>query len=344
VNFVSPLFFRDKFLPAVVVLLIWLVLFAIAWVSKSRALKFAWLFLMFSVLPVAFIQPRGPGQYYITYFGWVLYAAVLLFAAAKRLFHKLPNAARFSWLRDPLLILCVAAVAYGINRSYTWADVDAVAVEGEELRAIVGELRQLRPTLRKGARVLFLDDPIDEPWRLMFIMRMSYRDPDMVVDRLRFMKRPFAQSEIASYDYVFDYLHGRFYTSPQPRPQGPQPEIVYERQYPALYHADWTRVTPRTPARPGEVLISMVQDLGDTIPAVPQDKPFPRDPLVEIAPPFEVRIDGEPVEVMTKIGWPDRLNRYRVDFRLPVNVRRGEPEVVISSGGHTGLPTPILVR
>jgi hypothetical protein len=344
VNFVSPLFFRNDMLPSAVVLAIWLGLFVTAWAMKSRALKFAWLFLMLSVLPVAFIPPRGPGQYYITYFGWVLYAAVLLFEAAKRLFVKLPNVVRFARARDALLILCVAAVMYAVNRSYTWSDVDAVAREGEELRAIAAQIHKLRPALRKGARVVFLDDPIEDPWRMMFLMRMSYRDNDLVIDNVRHMGRPFAQSEIASYDYVFDYLHGRFFTSPQPRPQGPQPEIVYEAGYPAVFHTDWTRVTPRAPAKPGETLISMVQDLGDTTPAVPHDKPYPSDPLVEVAAPFEVRVDGQPVEVLTKIGWPNHINRYRVDFRIPNNAKPGEPQVVISSGPNTGLSTPILVR
>ena len=50
------------------------------------------------------------------------------------------------------------------------------------------------------------------------------------------------------------------------------------------------------------------------------------------------------VEVINKIGWPDRINRYRVDFRLPNSVKPGEPQVVISAGPNTGLPTPILVR
>ena len=337
VNFVSVLFFRDKLLPSAMVIGIWLALLAIAWISKSRALKFAWLFLMLTALPVAFIPPRGPAQYYINYFGWVLYAAIVLVEITRRLLGA-------RWVRDPLLILCVAAVMYRVNRPYTWRDVSAVAVEGEELRVIVDQLHQLRPTLRKGARLLFLNDPIDDEWRMQTLVSMSYRDPDLEVDRVRYMQRPPAASEFAAYDSVFDYRHGHFYPFPLPKLQGPQPEIVYERGYPAVFHTDWSPVTHLAPAKAGETVISMVEDLGETIPPVPYDRPFPTDPFAEVASPVEVRVDGQPAEVLNKFGWPDRVNRYRVDFRIPENVRRGEPEVVITGRGYTGLPTRIPVR
>jgi hypothetical protein len=343
-NFISPLLFRDELLPSGMVLAIWVALFAIAWVSKIRALKFAWLFLMLSALPVAFIPPRGPGQYYIPFFGWLLYAAVGLFEGTKRLFVRWPVTVRAAWIGDAMLMIAVTGVMYVVNRPYGWADVDAVAVEGEEIRVIVDQVHRLRPTLRHGARVLLLDDPIDDEWRMMYLMKMSYRDDDLVIDRVRFMKPPPTPAEVEKYDYVFDYLHGRFYNSPQPRPSAPQPEIVYERGYPAVFRHDWTPVRPWNPARRGERVISMVENLGDTIPPVPLDKPFPSDPYAHVVSPFEIRVDGQPAKIVTEIGWPEKVNRYRVDFEIPQDVKPGELPVIIARGNRAGPATPLLLQ
>ena len=69
-------FFAMPDWPAWAVLLLWAALAAIAWFTRSRVLGFAWLFLMLSPLPIAFISPRGAAQYYVCVFGWMLYAAV----------------------------------------------------------------------------------------------------------------------------------------------------------------------------------------------------------------------------------------------------------------------------
>src|SRR5205085_3345786 len=128
---------------------------------------------------------------------------------------------------------------YFINRGVMWASWNQVSGEWEELRSIVDQVHNLRPSLRRGSRVLFLNDPIDEPWRILFLMRLSYRDENLVIDRARFMPHPPAASEIASYDYLFDYRRGRFYSSPQPQVPVSGPEVVYEFGHPAIYHADW---------------------------------------------------------------------------------------------------------
>jgi hypothetical protein len=56
---------------------LWAGLFAIAWAAKSKVLKFSWFFLMLAPLPVAFISPRGASQYYLPWFGWVLFGSTV---------------------------------------------------------------------------------------------------------------------------------------------------------------------------------------------------------------------------------------------------------------------------
>jgi hypothetical protein len=51
---------------------------------------------------------------------------------------------------------------------------------------------------------------------MLFIVRLSYADPTLQVFRVKEMKQPPTEQEIASYDYVFDYRDGRFFTLKQP--------------------------------------------------------------------------------------------------------------------------------
>jgi hypothetical protein len=343
--FVSGLLLEDNLLPAMAVLLIWLILFVVAWASKSRVLKFAWLFLMLSVIPVAFINPRGPGQYYIPFFGWLLYTATALVEGTKYLISKLPRSARFAPVRAVLLFLAVAAFMVRVNRPYTWSSLPAVALEGEQYRSIVQQVHQLHPSLRPGARVIFLNDPIDDPFQMIFLMRLSYGDDKLVIDRAKLMTPPPGATKIASYDYVLDFDRSRIYDGPHARDQNKGPEIALDQWGRlALFHSNWDPITREHPARPGEAIISMVSDLGETIPPTPPDQPFPRDPLAQVASPLEVRVDGQSVPIWNKFGWPGMKNTYRVDFVIPKQVNSGDPRVEITCRGVTGPVERIPLR
>ncbi len=323
-NFVTALFFQRSTLSPAVVILTWLSLFVIAWATKSRDLKFAWFFIMLSVIPVAFIPPRGPGQYYIPFFGWVLYAATALVEGTRWVFSRLDGSRRLAAARPAAVFLSVAAVMYWVNTRSSWREVWNVSHEGEQYRSIVEQLHRLRPVLRRNSRVLFLDDPLDDAWQMLFLMQLSYGDRSLVIDRAKFMTQPPGAPEIASYDYVFDYLSGQFYTSLQSR-RGPRPVIDYEVGFPAVFHADWARVTPDRPAERGEVVIAKMMDLGETQPPVPKAQPFPNAPFAEVASPLQVTVDGVPADVTRKFGWPNMVNRYRVQI---ITIKTFQQEIV----------------
>ena len=320
--FINPLFFRETAFTSIAVVSLWLVLFAIAWGTRSRALKFAWLFLMLSVAPIAFITPRGPAQYYIPFFGWVLYAAVLLFRS------------RFATQVAPALFVALTLPLYFSYRGTGWASASFVSLEGEMLRSLNTQMHRAHPTVRRGARLLFVNDPIrPNTFDMMFLTQLTYGDMSLKVDRLLTQSAPDAKL-VATYDYLFDYRFGRFDTTVQSQAVGPA--IVFEWGQLGVFHRDWVRVTAQKPAQPGEFLIAMVSDLGNTKPPVPRGQAFPKTPLLDVAGAVEVRVAGEAAEVVLKIGWPEQVNRYRVDFRVPVKARRGEAAVVISVGGVAG--------
>lgn len=212
------------------------------------------------------------------------------------------------------------------------------------LRNVADQMRVAHPAVKRGARLLFLDDPTgSNDLDLMYMARMVYLDPTLVVRRLK-AERPPDPKLVASYDYVFDYRFGRFFPSVQPRPEGPQPAIAVESGQLGLYHQGWERVTAANPARRGEFLIAMVTDLGDTRPPVPHGQPFPKEPLLEVAGPVTVRVGQKLVDVVVKIGWPEQVDRYRLDFQIPHDIQPGDVPVVISTDVATGPAIDIPVR
>jgi hypothetical protein len=191
---------------------------------------------------VAFINPRGPGQYYIPFFGWLLYTATALVEGTKYLISKLPRSARFAPVRAVLLFLAVAAFMVRVNRPYTWSSLPAVALEGEQYRSIVQQVHQLHPSLRPGARVIFLNDPIDDPFQMIFLMRLSYGDDKLVIDRAKLMTPPPGATKIASYDYVLDFDRSRIYDGPHARDQNKGPEIALDQSARRGHHLHGERL------------------------------------------------------------------------------------------------------
>ena len=341
-NFLDELFLMRHPPSAVFVVSLWAILFTVAWLSGSRALKFAWLFLMLSPIPVAFVIPRGAPQYYVPYFGWVLYAGAGLTQLTRRLFREAPELAHR--MRAIALFSVVMALMISVNAQMRWSRWPSVALEGEELRSIDAQLHQLRPALKHGAHIIFLNDPVDDRWRLTALMRLSYHDNDLQVDQVRYMPAAPTPQQIASYDALFDYRRGRFYTTPVAQLAHPEPTIIYEWGRPSIYHCDWTRVTSTSPAHPGEQVISLASDLGATIPAVDPGAPFPKSPSFQVVAPVDVRVDGRPAQVILKIGWPETIDKYRLDFRIPSETSPGSRSIEIECRNVKGPLTPIDVK
>lgn len=341
-NFFGDLLLQGHPLSHAMVLAIWAIMLAAALVLKSRTLQFAWLFLIISPIPVAFILPRGAPQYYLPLFGWVLYGSTVFVRSIESLLDRLPRIPRPA--HGPVLLLLLALVLYPAYSGMGWANVSSVSLEGEQLRSMVGQLHDLRPKLRPKSRILFLDDPTDDTYRMQFLVHLSYQDSSLAVERAKAMSSPPDAEKIGSYDYVFDYHRGQFFNSPQRRPLGPEPVIEFEWGRPGVFHSGFKPVTPQNPAKPDEAIIAMVADLGETNPPTPLNQPFAQSPLVDVAGPVAIRVGGMPARVILKIGWPEKINIYRVDFYIPKDVNHGQVPVQVTAGGVTGPEVMIPVE
>jgi hypothetical protein len=330
---------RPQPVQTITVVLVWAAMIAATWASRSRVLQFALLFGTLGTAPVAFSPPRGAPQYYLPWFGWVLFATAVLW----QLWNRLPGPAA---PRKPAVLLgALVLLLFPFYEAKGWRDVGSVRDEGPLVRDVASQLSELYPELPRGSRLLFLNDPIDPTWHnLTFIVQLRYANDAITVHRVKQMQRRPGDDEIARYDHVFDYKGGRFMELSRPWISTVTPMIFHTPEGADVSHQGWKPVSARKPARRGEFVIARAVDLGETTPAVPPGQPFPRDPLARLTAKVEVRVNGIPAELDIRFGWPAEINTYRVDFKVPDAVRPGMAKVEVTASGVTGPPSYIPVR
>jgi uncharacterized protein (TIGR03437 family) len=122
------------------------------------------------------------------------------------------------------------------------------------------------------------------------------------------------------------------------------PQLLTTASGPAVFHSDFSPVTPAKPARSGEVLIAQATGLGPTIPGVDPGQPFPADGLLQVNSPLAVTVNGQEAEVINGVGWPGLVDTYRVDFRVPEGLASGMASVRLSAAWVAGSAVRIPVQ
>jgi hypothetical protein len=122
------------------------------------------------------------------------------------------------------------------------------------------------------------------------------------------------------------------------------PQIATTAGGPAVFHADFSPVTPAKPAKGGEVLIVKATGLGPTRPGVDPGQPFPIDALQEVNSPVDLTVNGQAAGVINAIGWPGLLDTYRLDFRMPPDTATGTATIQVSAAWIAGTPVSIAVQ
>jgi uncharacterized protein (TIGR03437 family) len=122
------------------------------------------------------------------------------------------------------------------------------------------------------------------------------------------------------------------------------PQIVMSSSGPAVFHADFSPVTAAKPANAGEVLIAQATGLGPTVPSVDPGKPFPAEALQHVNSPLAVSVNGKQADVINAIGWPNLVDTYRVDFRVPDGTAAGNMPIQVSAAWITGPSVTIATQ
>jgi hypothetical protein len=177
-------------------------LVALGW--RSPALRFGISFYLMTALPVALIGRMDLAHAYLPIAGVVLYVAAGVTLLADRGIGE-------RWWRMPATLALAAAAMFPLHRSYGPQAVNW-RIESDVIHSALDQLRALRPSMPKGAKVLILGDPFGPVeklgWSSLFLFQLTYHDPTLRVDRIERIGAEEAAK--ARYDFVFDWRDGKW--------------------------------------------------------------------------------------------------------------------------------------
>jgi hypothetical protein len=201
------------------VVAVWALVAWLAWRRPRPVLRFSWVFLMLTPLPLAVLEGRGAACLYIPLAGWAVFAAVLLTDAAGAVARFLavePVFRRVGYVGLFAAILCASFFLWARKndyqrRQFIWG---AMADMAKPTANAIQQLRALHPRVKSGTDVVFLNDPF-EGWDMSFIAELWFRDKT-----LRFhlqSKVPLRPEDLAKMT-VFDFQNGRLVLVSVPPP------------------------------------------------------------------------------------------------------------------------------
>jgi hypothetical protein len=205
--YLNPLLYQDhRFHDSNTVQLL-VAMLVVAALLRSRAMLFAWCWLLLTVLPVSFIPHYAAFFEYLPLAGWVLYAATLLVTIRRAVAGRLPRGPQIA--TQAALLLGLAAFLAPLHARQSPQALHLFMSVQFPSREIFQGLSELRPSLRRGARVLYVGDPFPkESYTLLFATALFYRDLSITVDR--------AAAPKPGYDVILGFHEGRFVAIPNP--------------------------------------------------------------------------------------------------------------------------------
>ena len=206
---IELLYKPDTALPPRETVLFLLFLAGATLLFRSRVLGLSALLFTVGILPVAFIPWRGLNAVFIPLAGLAIFAGSLLAALRDLLASRLPRTfvgramAAFAGVRLDKAVL-FALVAIVLMKVHPDSSSHYDAWRRQEYEPIGGFMRQvgeLHPKMKKTDRILIVKDPFGEfNWASLFITRLVYREPTLIVDRLESMNPKPTAEQIAKYD------------------------------------------------------------------------------------------------------------------------------------------------
>jgi len=123
------------------------------------------------------------------------------------------------------------------------------------------------------------------------------------------------------------------------------PEVVLTSTGPAIVHAsDFSLVTAAKPARAGELLTLFATGLGPTRPGVDPGQVFTASPAQLARLPIDVLVNGKASEVLYAGGYPNTVDGYQVNFRIPDDTVPGMTAIQLSAAWIAGTEARIPIQ
>jgi hypothetical protein len=123
------------------------------------------------------------------------------------------------------------------------------------------------------------------------------------------------------------------------------PEVVINSAGPVIVHSNnYSLVSAAKPAHAGEVLTLLASGLGPTRPGVDPGQMFTASPAQVANSPIGVLVNGKPGDVLYAGGYPNTVDYYQVNFRVPGDTAPGVASIQLSAAWVAGSGVNIPVQ
>ena len=196
----------------------WAVVSYLAWRPGARPiLRFCWLFLIFTPIPLEFLPGKSQACLYIPMLGLAIFGAVIFVDTVDALARVLStepifrHLGRFRHLGQPALAAGLVAVAIfywgreNLQRKQLLVK-PVMAALGAQTWEVIQQFRDVDPHVTPHSHVVFLHDPFTE-WDMLFIADLWFRDRSVTVHLQRLT--PLSEAELSGAGAVFDYREGK---------------------------------------------------------------------------------------------------------------------------------------
>lgn len=176
--------------------------------TGRRALLWGAGFIAVGVLPLSFIPGRSGTAYVVPSVGWAVCIAELLSWLVAICTGRRDQLRRV--VQAVLLLVLILKLAPWQRRWNGMHGHAAIEMQGR-FRHYIEQIHALIPAPRKGQRILLLSDADGhDDWDVFFLIRLYYGDPRLAVDRMSVWRERHEHVDLASYDYVLDWVDGQF--------------------------------------------------------------------------------------------------------------------------------------
>jgi hypothetical protein len=213
-RYLGDLFYHLPRFSGVATVAIWILVTWLAWRRNRPVMRFCWVWMMVTPIPIEFIVGRDQACLYVCQAGWAVMAGILFAdlvdAAAPRLMALDAQCRSFGLARTRTLIAAAGMLIYAAG---SWQFKESVVnpsmpALGALTTEVLAEFRVANPSVRPGSTVVFLDDPWHNAgFDMAFIAELWFRDRDTRV--LLSQGSHVSHEELAKADAVFTWQEGK---------------------------------------------------------------------------------------------------------------------------------------
>ncbi len=175
--------------------------------ARRRAMIWAAIMIPVAILPLAFIPVRAGYAFYVPAVFWAVWLAETCAALVQWVFGRFPR----YLLAARVAVLLAAACLLPLHVRMFRDPLAVVHDDQNANRRYHDQLLSVLPAVPPGARLLVVNDPYPAGgFDASFLIRLTYEDLTLRIDRARFpwlAKRKFQPSD---YDIALDFVDGRF--------------------------------------------------------------------------------------------------------------------------------------